>query len=51
MENNQMNKPEQKDEAKKLARELTDATINAIKKYEGSEFLTELAEALYSRKI
>ena len=39
------------DEAKKLARELTDSAINAIKKYEGSEFLTELAEALYSRKI
>lgn len=38
-------------EAKKLARELTDSAINAIRNYEGSEFLTELAEALYSRKI
>ena len=39
------------DEAKALARELTENAVNAIKDYEGSEFLTALAESLYSRKI
>ena len=39
------------DEAKALARELTENAVIAIKDYEGSEFLTALAESLYSRKI
>jgi len=39
------------DEARARARELTDYAINAIKGYKGSEFLTELAEALYGRTV
>ena len=39
------------EEAKALAKELTENAVNAIKDYEGSEFLTALAESLYSRKI
>ena len=39
------------EEAKALAGELTETAINAIKDYEGSEFLIALAENLYSRKI
>ncbi len=39
------------EEAKALAKELTENAINAIKDYDGSEFLVALAESLYSRKI
>lgn len=39
------------DEAKALAKELTDSAVSAISGYEGSEFLIGLAEALYNRKI
>jgi geranylgeranyl diphosphate synthase type II len=39
------------DEAKALARELTDSAINAIKGYGGSDTLIALAEYLHSRKI
>ena len=39
------------DEARAHARRLTDSAISAIRDYEGSEFLTELAEALYNRKL
>ena len=39
------------EEAKALASELTETAINAIKDYEGSEFLIALAENLNSRKI
>ena len=38
-------------EAKALAKELTDNAINAVKGYEGSEFLTALAESLYGRTV
>ena len=39
------------EEAKEYARTLTENAINAVKDYEGSEFLVNLAMALYERKI
>ena len=39
------------DEATALAKELTENAINAIKHYDGSDFLIALAELLYKRKI
>ncbi len=36
--------------AEKLAAEYTAAAVNAIKDYEGSQFLCELAESLLTRK-
>ena len=39
------------EEAKKYAKTLTENAIDAVKDYEGSDFLVSLAEALYERKI